>query len=72
MQDANETLCDRDETPCNGDEETRAIEARLDRIEAMRHDMHMRLDRIRRWILFNVVYTAVLMAILVYVGTTYR
>jgi hypothetical protein len=73
MQDAYETPVDRYDTPLDGDEETRAIEASLDPIEALLHDMNARFDRfvrIVRWgMLCDMVYSTVLMAVLVYVET---
>jgi hypothetical protein len=73
MQDAYDTPFDRYNTPFDGDEETRAIEASLDRIEASVVQLAARLDRlvriVRWWMLFSMGYSTVLMAMLVYVKT---
>jgi hypothetical protein len=66
--------CDRYETPCDADEETKAIDVGLDRIEGSLARVAARLDRflrIVRWgMLVSAVSTTGLMAVLVYVRTT--
>ena len=77
MQDVDETPFDRYDTPCDGDEETRAIDARLARIdeqltrlEASLSRLQASVDRLvstcRWWMIMQSVWATVMMAVLVW------